>query len=523
MSSPEVGAPGLSLETGARASAVRHADHWVREVIEALTVAVVLAFTFKHFAFEAYKVPTGSMEPTIMGDQSPNDDFFAAPAPEERSFMNRLRDKVVGTRTGDHIIVNKMTYLVRKPRRFEVVVFRYPNNLSVNYIKRIIGLPNETMFILDGDVYTAPPGCQDDDPAVLAASGKLKIQRKSRELQEAIFDRYPEIDPERTRNLTEDGLVRSWSMPPPTLPGDVEWRTADGAVRVEAVSRSLARFREAVRDNREFTPAGPTNRGGQNVVSDIRLRFRVRPAAAGGTVIVEIHDARHDLAILASVPIEGAAVAGGFAVGGHEVSGFGKVRLPVGQWSEVTVENVDDTLVLMIDGKDVAVTEYEHELSTGYSAELHQGIAFGVEAAKVDFDSIAVHRDIYYQQGRTSRVSIPADSYFVVGDNSPSSKDSREWSKIAIRPPARGSREIEGDTEAVLDPSDLTQRSDNPWWDVAGGRRYFMDRFGNKIDITEGGVGDKARTAPSPFVPSELIVGRAFAVFLPFYRVKVVR
>ena len=54
---------------------------------------------------------------------------------------------------GDNLIVDKITYRLRDPKRYEIVVFPYKHQSDVYYIKRIIGLPGETVQIKNGDVY----------------------------------------------------------------------------------------------------------------------------------------------------------------------------------------------------------------------------------------------------------------------------------------------------------------------------------------------------------------------------------
>lgn len=55
--------------------------------------------------------------------------------------------------TGDHIFGNRMAYRDSDPERFDIVIFRMPDDKSLLYIKRIIGLPGETVSIVDGKVY----------------------------------------------------------------------------------------------------------------------------------------------------------------------------------------------------------------------------------------------------------------------------------------------------------------------------------------------------------------------------------
>ncbi|PSO45625.1 MAG: signal peptidase I, partial [Parcubacteria group bacterium SW_6_46_9] len=54
--------------------------------------------------------------------------------------------------SGDYLIIDQLSYRFEKPQRHDVAVFRYPNNPSKFYIKRIIGLPGETIEISDGDI-----------------------------------------------------------------------------------------------------------------------------------------------------------------------------------------------------------------------------------------------------------------------------------------------------------------------------------------------------------------------------------
>ena len=54
---------------------------------------------------------------------------------------------------GDRILVTKFSFEVKDPQRFDVVVFKYPEEPKINYIKRCIGLPNETIEIRQGNVY----------------------------------------------------------------------------------------------------------------------------------------------------------------------------------------------------------------------------------------------------------------------------------------------------------------------------------------------------------------------------------
>jgi signal peptidase I len=104
-----------------------------RDYAEALAIAVLLAVFIRTFVVQAFKIPSGSMIPTLL--------------------------------VGDHILVNKFIYGVKipfvrttlipisRPERGDVVVFIYPKDKSKDYIKRVIGLPGDKIEIRDKEIY----------------------------------------------------------------------------------------------------------------------------------------------------------------------------------------------------------------------------------------------------------------------------------------------------------------------------------------------------------------------------------
>lgn len=113
-----------SLETGKSV---------VREYIEAIIIAVILALFIRSFIVQAFKIPSGSMLPTLQ--------------------------------IGDHLLVNKFIYGVKlpvtgavlipwkTPVRDDVVVFRFPKDRSIDYIKRVVGVAGDSVEIKDKQVY----------------------------------------------------------------------------------------------------------------------------------------------------------------------------------------------------------------------------------------------------------------------------------------------------------------------------------------------------------------------------------
>ncbi len=102
-----------------------------KEWIEPFLIAAVVALFIRQFVVEAFKIPSGSMIPTLT--------------------------------IGDHLLVNKFIYGPRipftdsriftgkEPKRGEIIVFKYPENEDKNFIKRVVGLPGDKIEIRNGD------------------------------------------------------------------------------------------------------------------------------------------------------------------------------------------------------------------------------------------------------------------------------------------------------------------------------------------------------------------------------------
>jgi len=92
----------------------------IREYAESLLIAAILALIIRTFIVTPFKIPTGSMEPTLM--------------------------------PGDKIFVNRFIYRIHPPRRGDVIVFRYPENPRRDFIKRLVAFEGETTEIDNGKI-----------------------------------------------------------------------------------------------------------------------------------------------------------------------------------------------------------------------------------------------------------------------------------------------------------------------------------------------------------------------------------
>lgn len=201
-------------------------DSW-RETIESVVVAFILAFLFRTFEAEAFVIPTGSMAPTLHGRHK---DIhceqcgyrFSVGASDELTEDGRIKtaDRVCYATcpscrfpnnvlakqgfNGDRILVNKFPYEFGDPERWDVVVFKYPEEAHVNYIKRLVGLPNEQILLDYGDVKVRPRG--KDEPFRMAR----KEPDKQRVLQQLVYHNdYAE------RELIAKGWPERWAAASP--------------------------------------------------------------------------------------------------------------------------------------------------------------------------------------------------------------------------------------------------------------------------------------------------------------------
>lgn len=162
-------------------------DGW-REIVETIVFVVVLVLLLKSFVAEAFVIPTGSMAETLYGyqklvkcpkceyefpvncscevdpQQGPPTPVVACTCPNCRYDIDFAKEGIDPSwHTGDRVLVGKFLYDLNAlgldmPKRHDVVVFKYPKepqkgHVPMNYIKRLIGLPGETIAIHRGKLY----------------------------------------------------------------------------------------------------------------------------------------------------------------------------------------------------------------------------------------------------------------------------------------------------------------------------------------------------------------------------------
>ena len=454
-----------------------------RDNVEAITMAIVVAVMLKYFVVEAYKIPTGSMQPTLMG----NDE----------------------TGIYDRILVDKFSFHYRDPQRFEVAVFKYPLDRSKNFIKRVAGVGPEWFKIEHGDLWRSDAP-EDREPS----ASEWAVVERPRPVQEEAWKPLNPMLPGCNRWLAI-GNARAWQI---------------GPDRITAVGSGKLRFPEGGYIEDDYRDGYPqairqkllSNRPSRNAVGDLRFDADVSADAALQMLVVRIFEGGREYRFevpgpaaaegaRARIVLEGGMPANGG--GGSEALAEEPLRLRAGRSQSIGVQNMDDRLVLEWGGDPVATLDVPPAVDQRayIEVELFGAPEAGAETVLAELDEPMVYRDIYYttQSSRMSRWYIPADHYVMLGDNTQDSSDSREWSFARFEWPG---------VDGVLRGNNLQTK--NPFTVHGlpeGPTTWFRDEWG-ELWAAPARLTEKAQPPieNAPFVPRELVTGRAVVVFWPF-------
>jgi len=447
------------------------------ETLESIVVAFVLAFVFRAFVVEAFVIPTGSMAPTLNGAhlefECPDCGYEFAMGAENRRVgpplcPNCSRPQPLSRRgaplySGDRLLVLKFLYDFEQPRRWDVTVFRNPNQPTENYIKRLVALPGETLELVRGDV---------------TINGR--IVQKTDKAQEALWMLVHDTRYRPTRS--------EWT---PRWTCDLGWQAEGTGFRMKQANGKVAWLTYKHRDPRgnrspilDFYAYNSGSNGpclGSNVCADLGLRGEIAAEDAASVVLIELWAYKDRFRF--ELTAEGSERPTRILKNGQPVAEAPGGVLPVGRAVEFLAANVDHKLVLLVDGRRIAkpvggsvapqgdplyeptpVTEDERhrmDLEPGQAAQVRVGARGGAAA----LGYLRIERDVYYinvcfTEGPRARepgnategypFTLGDDEFFVLGDNSPKSSDSRLWN---LERPAVPRRNLVGKALFVYWPS----------------------------------------------------------------------
>ena len=458
----------------------------ILSLLESLTLAFTLALIIRGFVVEAFVIPTGSMAESLMGKHTETicktcRYTYTTGIPSSRSSgplvcpncgdkSQRVFAGSAFERAGDRVLVLKPMYFLSRykalswlsPKRWDVVVFLFPGNGLDNYIKRLAGLPGETIEVIDGDVYIDG-----------------RIDRKPPKVQRELW--IPVFDNDYQRARPGQGWPR-WQAD-----SDIERLHNGRLLRLNARDAQRTITYDGPIDNTlTYNALRPLGRN-QVTVTDLRLGFDVIPRDLGPSAEVTAVLSKRDHFFRLRLDISDPASPYIELQHSHSPSdGSGQSQwqairddaglplrhdLPpaaIGSSLHLALQNVDYEVSAWLNGRQVLATT--HGSYTPGSLDLvrllgktkapRPNVFISAADCQVDLLHITLDKDVFYTS--TGRIAIaheqrhladararelhgqpphacaqpfripsdddrPGSAYFMLGDNSSDSRDSRLW------------------------------------------------------------------------------------------------
>jgi signal peptidase I len=455
----------------------------------------VWLLVLKTFFLPLFIIPTGSMAETLSGAHAthtctncgyeypigfrPDTPPRVVQCPncryQRKTTFERGGDLHLEKKAGDRIVVHGWPFDIGGrfgPQRWDVVVFKNPNEPDINYIKRLIGLPGETIEIIDGDVFAKGP---DDE--------SLQCARKTPHAQRALWfpyynhdypprestsdwvaheplrrERWPAYHP-RWTPLTDAGAWAGLDSRMPRFDGierpRAEIRFVTGPVNAPSPGRILDvyGYNAYVR-----APGGRLQLPDYHNVTDLRLSTDV--ATTGGDGYVELGISKYDDLFYARLYRDGRVTLERAGRGGGTREPWGETHVaPPPHPIRFALGHADYRVAVEIDGQTILASTPERYSVTPEHARRNSrtgtppSITIAAERVQASFAHLLIERDVFYTSGalrgrasgtpqpgtgtQGNPITLKDDAYFMCGDNSPASHDSRAWGESELGPHLR--------------------------------------------------------------------------------------
>lgn len=511
-----------------------------RDNLEAFSVAILMAVLLKPMILEAYQIPTPSMQPTLMG------------SPEAGVY--------------DRILVDKARYLLFEPKRWDIAVFRYPIRRNQNYVKRIVGMPGDRLRIAGGNIYQV-----DEDGKAISG-----VRRKPDRIQERL---WKEIYPAR-RYLADEprGPLGSFSRLAGSWTEDGEDLVAEpsgaGTARLAFRGGDHSGLSNQIYDGyptdvARAIMADPKQLDHLQGVQDVRFTYTITPEESPSLLRTQLRIRPPGATVERTMALE---IKEGvarliIAVGGEEMVASDTVACDVvaNEATEIGFAHVDDRLIAWRNGAQVLELEvgnhrFTRPLDPGLITLSMQSEGGGPQR----LSAIRIERDLHYQPkfdqpGDTMIdvlehvLEVPEGHYFMMGDNTLASEDSRQWKAVTVGESAtgklvdpktnpdstavRGNRRpfpltVTPDTDenpVILNERDADGINRIAFTDEDGGVHLLTGKLspnyapGNMEFIDPDGHRWLAKSEHVFYVPREHILGRPLVTFWPLTRIGCIR
>jgi signal peptidase I len=429
----------------------------VANTFEWLITAFILAFVFRAFVMEAFRIPTGSMAETLMGAHFSlrcaqcGYEYNYGFIPERynlqqdslpsggsiKPFYTRcpscgyyqLTSKAAAVSNGDRILVLKCLYQFIEANRWDVIVFKNPLEPQINYIKRLIGRPGEIVEIIDGDIYI-----------------NGEIARKPPKVQQELWMPIYDNDYQPARPF--EGLFNSHFWQQPFDVNNSQWKidsTNPTMFQLNSLAEQICHLTYNTAVGNDFKTSyayDDVDSFAQSpYCSDLMMRFYASPASSKGVVGIAL--SKYQTNYKALVDFSGDMIIAKASQGQDflelartSIKPLAKDLMPV----KVEFANVDHQLIFQVGSNKLTYDLERDPNGAGLRETEIQPTVQILGSGKVTLSHVALFRDIYYTatktpDGKAGRASegnpfrLGSDEFFALGDNSPNSADSRYWNQ----------------------------------------------------------------------------------------------